>query len=59
MDGLTWVSVIDGKKEYAALQFGDFLMNPADLVWNKIRGKRPLDLQAEYAWVKSEVEKRL
>ena len=56
MDGMTWVTVVDGSKEYAALQFGDLLIDPASLVWNKIKAKQPLDLNAEFACIKSQVE---
>ena len=56
MDGMTWVSVIDGSKEYAALQFENLLYNPAALVWNKVKAKQPVDLKAEFARIKSEVE---
>ena len=56
MDGMTWVTVVDGSKEYAALQFGDLLIDPASLVWNKIKAKQPLDLNAEFNSIKSQVE---
>ena len=56
MDGMTWVTVVDGSKEYAALQFADLLINPASLVWNKIKAKQPCDLKAEFASIKSQVE---
>lgn len=56
MDGMTWVTVVDGSKEYAALQFGDLLIDPASLVWNKIKAKQPLDLNAEFASIKNQVE---
>ena len=56
MDGMTWVSVIDGSKEYAALQFENLLYNPAALVWDKVKAKQPVDLKAEFARIKSEVE---
>ena len=59
MDGMTWVTVVDGSKEYAALQFADLLINPATLVWNKIKAKQPCDLNVEFARIKEEVEKRL
>ena len=59
MDGMTWVTIVDGSKEYAALQFADLLINPATLVWNKIKAKQPCDLNAEFARIKEEVEKRL
>lgn len=56
MDGMTWVTVVDGNKEYAALQFADLLIDPATLVWNKIKAKQPCDLKAEFASIKSQVE---
>ena len=56
MDGMTWVTVVDGSKEYAALQFGDLLIDPASLVWNKIKAKQPLDFNAEFTSIKSQVE---
>ena len=59
MDGMTWVTIVDGSKEYAALQFADLLINPATLVWNKIKAKQPCDLNAEFARIKEEFEKRL
>ena len=55
MDGMTWVTIVDGSKEYAALQFADLLINPATLVWNKIKAKQPCDLNAEFARIKEEV----
>jgi hypothetical protein len=56
MDGMNWVSVIDGRKEYAALQFGTLLIDPASLVWNQVKAKQSLDLKAEYTRIKAEVE---
>ena len=59
MDGMTWVSVIDGRKEYASLQFGNMLIDPATLVWNKIKAKEACNLKAEFDRIKEEVETRL
>ena len=59
MDGMTWVTVVDGKKEYPALQFGKLLFDPASLVWNKIKNKQTCDLKAEFARIKSEVEEAM
>ena len=59
MEGMTWVSVIEGSREYAALQFGDLLVNPAHHVWSKAKAGEPIDLKAEFARIKEEVEKRL
>lgn len=59
MDGMTWITVIDGKQEYPALQFGKLLFAPASLVWNKIKAKQPVDLKAEFERIKKEVENLL
>lgn len=59
MDGMTWVSVIDGKREYPALVYGDLLVNPAELVWEKVKAKQPCNLKAEFARIKQELENRL
>lgn len=59
MDGMTWVTVIDDKQEYPALQFGKLLFNPASLVWNKIKAKEACDLKAEFTRIKSAVEESL
>ena len=56
MDGMTWVTVIDGRREYAALQFGSLLFDPASLIWNKVKAKQPVDLKAEFERIKAEVE---
>ena len=59
MDGMKWVSVIDGSREYAALQYGDLLINPAHLLWSAAKSGNAIDLKTEYAKIKEEVEKRL
>ena len=59
MEGMTWVSVINGPHEYAALQFGDLLVNPVNWVWSKAKAKQPIELKAEFIRIKEEVEKRL
>lgn len=56
MDGMTWVTVIDGRREYTALQFGKLLFDPASLIWNKVKAKESIDLKAEYGRIKAEVE---
>lgn len=56
MDGMTWVSVIDGRREYVALQFGDMLIDPAQWVWSRAKAGQPVDLKAEFARIKEEVE---
>ena len=59
MDGMTWVTVVDGQREYAALQFGDLVIDPSFIVWNNIKTKKACDLKAEFIRIKEEVEKRL
>lgn len=59
MDGMTWVTVIDGRHEYPALKFDKLLFNPAALVWDKIKNKQTCDLKAEFERIRSEVEELL
>ncbi|WP_286031248.1 DUF3805 domain-containing protein [Phocaeicola coprophilus] len=61
MDGMEWVTVIDGKKEYPALRFGDssVMVYPLSLIWDYVKNGKPCDLKAEYARIESEVEKVL
>ena len=59
MDGMKWVTVIEGRFEYPALQFGDLIVNPATLVWNKIKQKQPCNLKAEYEAIKKQIEERM
>ena len=61
MDGMDWVTAIDGNKELPALQFADskLVYYPTEMVWNKIRKGEPCDLIALYAQIKGEVEKVL
>ena len=48
--------LMDGRNEYAALQFGTLLIDPASLIWNQVKAKQSLDLKAEYTRIKAEVE---
>lgn len=50
MDGMEWVTVIDGKREYPALRFRDtdIMVYPQDLIWNKIKSKELCDLRVEF-----------
>lgn len=58
MDGMDWVTVIDGEKEYPALRFGqtNVTVNPARLIWDKVRNGQPCNLKAENERIRSEVE---
>jgi hypothetical protein len=59
IDGMEWVSVIQGRKGYAALRFkqSQLVVNPAHWVWNCIKAKRPCHLADEYQRICGEVEK--
>jgi hypothetical protein len=61
IDGLDWVSVIEGRKGYAALRFrqSQLVFNPAHWVWSCIKGKRPCRLADEYERILHEVEQIL
>lgn len=58
MEGMEWVTVIDGRKEYPALQFehSDLVVDPAALVWEKVKKGQPCDLKAEFDRIKREAE---
>lgn len=58
MEGMEWVTVVDGSKEYAALQFvgSDLLIDPAALVFEKVKKKLPCELKAEFRRIKREAE---
>lgn len=58
MEGMEWVTVIDGQKEYPALQFehSDMVLDPAALVWEKAKKGLPCDLKAEFKRIKREAE---
>ena len=61
MDGMDWVTFIDGSKEMPALRFADskLLYFPTEMIWNKVRKGESCDLTALYAQIKEEVEKVL
>ncbi|WP_443934718.1 DUF3805 domain-containing protein [Phocaeicola plebeius] len=58
MDGMEWVTVIDGQKEFPALRFRDskVMVNPISLIWDKAKSGQPCDLKAEFERIKNEVE---
>lgn len=61
MDGLDWITVIDGKKEYPALRFRDtnLTVRPMTLISSRLLADGTCDLMKEYEKIKEEVEKRL
>lgn len=58
MDGMDWVTFIDGTKELPALRFKDskLLYCPTEMVWNRIKKGESCDVVALFAQVKEEVE---
>ena len=58
IDGLDWVTVIEGRKGYAALRYKDtpLMFNPAHWVWNSVKTKHACRLADEYQRICSEVE---
>lgn len=58
MDGMEWVTVIDGQKESPALRFRDskVMVNPISLIWDKAKSGQPCDLKTEFERIKNEVE---
>lgn len=61
MDGMEWVTVVDGSKEYPALRYRetDFMIAPGELVWKGAKSDEKCDLVAEFDKVKSELEKNI
>jgi len=61
IDGMNWVTVIEGRKEYAALQFkhSSLLIDPANLLWEKIKSHQSCNLSHEFEQIKNKVEQVL
>lgn len=59
IDGMEWVTVIDGNRELPALRFGetDVMVYPQQLVWDEVKEGKPCHLQQEFEKIKEEVEK--
>lgn len=58
MDGMEWVTVIDGQQEYPALRFADtpVVVNPAALIADRVSEGKSCSLRAEYERILREVE---
>lgn len=54
-DGMEWVSVIEGHREYPALKIKNHLIDPAGLVWNRMKNAQALNLKAEYQTIMAKV----
>lgn len=61
MDGMDWVTVVDGKKEYPALQFEgtDFYFEPMKFLASKMKLEETCNLKALFEQIKSEIESKL
>ena len=59
MDGMEWVTVVDGSQEYVALRFRDLLVDPVHIICSSVQLQKTIDLKAEFGKLKSEVEKHL
>lgn len=60
MDGMEWVTVVDGKNEFPALRFGDTkVMVHSDFLWKKVQAGEKCNLQQEFERIRNEVEKVL
>ena len=61
MDGLDWITVIDGKKEYPALRFRDtnLTVRPMTLISSRLLADGTYDLMKEYEKIKKKKKKRL
>lgn len=61
MDGMDWVTVIDGREEYPALRFADtdLVVCPLHLFDEKVRRGEPCDVKREFERIRTEVERRL
>lgn len=55
IDGIKWVSVIEEYREYPALQYKNELINPANLVWNKIKNGHSVNLKTEFEQIMERV----
>ncbi|MBQ2507536.1 MAG: DUF3805 domain-containing protein [Bacteroidaceae bacterium] len=61
MDGMEWVTVVDGKNEYPALQFAgtDFYLEPMKYLSEAIKHEDNVDLTAKFDSIKREIESKL
>ena len=61
MDGMEWVTVVDGKNEYPALQFAgtDFYLEPMKYLSEAIKYEDNVDLTAKFDSIKREIESKL
>lgn len=50
IDGMEWVTIIENKKEYPALQFkkSELIVKPTQLIWEAINGEKQCDINKIY-----------
>ena len=58
---MEWVTVVDGKNEYPALQFTgtDFYLEPMKFLSEAIKNGDNVDLTAKFDSIKREIESKL
>jgi len=61
IDGMEWVTVINGNKEIPGLCFNEskLIIYPSEMIWNLVRAGQPCDLNAIFQDVKLKVENEL
>lgn len=61
MDGMEWVTVVDGKREFPALQYSGttVFVDPVMWVMDQIQKGNVCDLQSEFDRIRNEIEKQL
>jgi hypothetical protein len=61
IDGMEWVTVINGNKEIPGLRFKEskLIIYPSEIIWNLVRAGQPCDLNAIFQDAKLKVENEL
>lgn len=61
IDGMEWVTVIDGSQEYPALRYkdSDIIVYPMQLIWEKRKDDRICNLREEYELLRNKIEDTL
>lgn len=61
IDGLEWVTILDGNREFPALRFEEssVMVYPQQLIWDLVKNNQPCDLMLEFEKVKNKVIEHL
>lgn len=51
VDGMQWMTLIDGNREVPVLQYKDQVIDPVALAWNKVKAGQPCNIIKEYTSV--------